>query len=117
MSHKELHAGSTTHAATQHCAAGEVQQDTYVVPGCMQEIDREAGQGEISLEQLRGMPYTEACVKEALRLFPPVTALARQAQQDTTILGHRVPKGTGIMVSHHSSARPDPHGLEILVTS
>ena len=42
--------------------------------GPMQEIDREAGRGEISLEALRGMPYTEACVKEALRLFPPVTA-------------------------------------------
>ena len=76
---------------------------THSVTGRMQEIDKEAGQGEISLEQLRGMPYTEACVKEALRLFPPVTALARQAQQDTTILGHRVPKGAGIMVRHRSA--------------
>ena len=74
--------------------------------GLAQEIDRQAGQGEISLEQLRGMPYTEACVKEALRLFPPVTALARQAQQDTVILGHRVPKGAGIMVTHRPAC-PD----------
>ena len=84
-------------------AAVEVQQDAHSVPALTQEIDREAGQGEISLEALRGMPYTEACVKEALRLFPPVTALARQAQQDTTILGHRVPKGAGIMASHRSA--------------
>ena len=95
---------SSAHVATQRCAAVEVQQETHFEVGVTQEIDREAGQGQISLEQLRGMPYTEACVKEALRLFPPVTALARQAQQDMTILGHRVPKGTGIMVSHHSSA-------------
>ena len=103
--YRGLHDGMPEHAATQRCAAVAVQQETDSVAALAQEIDREAGQGEISLEQLRGMPYTEACVKEALRLFPPVTALARQAQQDTTILGHHVPKGAGIMVSHHS-ARP-----------
>lgn len=91
------------HAATQRCAAVAVQHETHSVAALTQEIDREAGQGEISLEQLRGMPYTEACVKEALRLFPPVTALARQAQQDTVILGHHVPKGAGIMVSPRSA--------------
>lgn len=44
------------------------------------------------------MPYTEACVKEALRLYPPATALARQLTQDTPIMGRRVPKGTGVFV-------------------
>lgn len=49
------------------------------------------------------MPYTEACVKEALRLYPPATALARQLTQDMQIMGHRVPKGTGIFVSPPTS--------------
>ncbi|CAK0783443.1 hypothetical protein CVIRNUC_006642 [Coccomyxa viridis] len=93
---------ANTLAFTTYCLATNPEKAAKL----MQEIDREAGQGEISLEQLRGMPYTEACVKEALRLFPPVTALARQAQQDTVILGHHVPKGAGIMVPvlafHHS---------------
>ncbi len=63
-----------------------------------QEIDRESSQGHVNQEQLRHMPYTEACVKEALRLYPPATALARQLTQDMQIMGHRVPKGTGIFV-------------------
>ena len=65
----------------------------------LQEIDRESSQGHVNQEQLRHMPYTEACVKEALRLYPPATALARQLTQDMQIMGHRVPKGTGIFVS------------------
>ena len=69
--------------------------------GCcgLQEIDAESSKGHVSQEQLRSMPYTEACVKEALRIFPPATALARQVMQDTQIMGHKVPKGTGIFVS------------------
>ena len=64
-----------------------------------QEIDRESSQGHVTQEQLRHMPYTEACVKEALRLYPPATALARELTQDMQIMGHSVPKGTGIFVS------------------
>ena len=54
------------------------------------------------------MPYTEACVKEALRMYPPATALGRQLAQDTTIMGHHVPKGTGIFVSDLLGTRPPP---------
>ncbi len=72
----------------------------------MQEIDRESSQGHVNQEQLRHMPYTEACVKEALRLYPPATALARQLTQDMQIMGHHVPKGTGIFVSPTCSCSP-----------
>ena len=67
-----------------------------------QEIDRESSRGHVSQEQLRAMPYTEACVKEALRLYPPATVLARQLTANMDIMGHRVPKGTGIFVSPRS---------------
>ncbi len=52
------------------------------------------------------MPYTEACVKEALRMYPPATVLGRQLTQDTTIMGHFVPKGTGVFVSSLNGHAP-----------
>lgn len=75
----------------------------------MQEIDREASQGQVTQEELRRMPYTEACVKEALRMYPPATALGRQLSQDTNIMGHHVPKGTGIFVSDLMRVCPPPY--------
>lgn len=70
----------------------------------MQEIDREAPKGEVTAEHLVRMPYVDACIKEALRLYPPAVLLGRQLGEDTTIKGHVLPKGTGIMVgqSHNS---------------
>ncbi len=64
----------------------------------VQEIDREAPEGDVTAEHLLRMPYVEACVKEALRLYSPATLLGRQLGEATLIKGHTVPKGTGVMV-------------------
>ena len=74
-------------------------KNAFMAAASLQEIDAESSKGHVGQEQLRRMPYTEACVKEALRIFPPATALARQVMHDTEIMGHKVPKGTGIFVS------------------
>jgi cytochrome P450 len=42
------------------------------------------------------VPYLEAVLEEALRLH--ATSLARQASRDTELLGHRIPKGTNVIV-------------------
>lgn len=44
------------------------------------------------------VPYLEAVIEESLRLSGPITAVVRQAQVDTTILGHRVPKGVEVLI-------------------
>jgi cytochrome P450 len=44
------------------------------------------------------MPYTEAVVKEVLRLRPPFPLLQRAAQADDEIGGYAIPKGTVINV-------------------
>ena len=43
--------------------------------------------------------YAEWVVNEALRLYPPLWALARVAVQDCELGGHRVPAGTIVMMS------------------
>ncbi|KAF4873653.1 Cytochrome P450 monooxygenase TRI13 [Colletotrichum siamense] len=44
------------------------------------------------------VPYLEAVMEESLRLSGPIMGVVRQAQVETTILGHRVPKGTEVFM-------------------
>ncbi|CTP88752.1 cytochrome P450 [Xanthomonas graminis] len=59
------------------------------------------------------LPLARACVKEAMRLYPPAWMTARLAQHDTTLGGFHVPRGTQLIVSQwvvHRDRRhfPDP---------
>lgn len=44
------------------------------------------------------MPYTDACLREAMRLFPPAVIVGRELGEAMTVRGHTLPKGTGVMV-------------------
>jgi cytochrome P450 len=48
---------------------------------------------------LARLRYAEAVVYEALRLYPPVVVLGREAIRDCEIGGHAVPRGTTVIVS------------------
>lgn len=67
----------------------------------LQEIDREAPEGVVTAKHLDRMPYVEACIKEALRIYSPAALLGRQLGEATVINGHTIPKGTGVMVRIH----------------
>lgn len=46
-------------------------------------------------EDLSHLPFTTMCIKESLRLHPPVTAVSRRCARDITLRdGRVVPKGT-----------------------
>ncbi len=49
-------------------------------------------------------PYADAVLKEALRLYPPVPLLAREAKEDTWLGPHFIPKGTWLQVRVWSCA-------------
>lgn len=44
------------------------------------------------------VPYLEATVEEVLRHANTVAFLVREAMQDTTIMGHHIPKGTDVLL-------------------
>jgi cytochrome P450 len=55
--------------------------------------------GELpTVEQLPRLRYTEWVVKEAMRLYPPVPNVGREALEDCEIGGYHVPKGAQIAV-------------------
>jgi cytochrome P450 len=55
--------------------------------------------------------YTELVIKEAMRLYPPVSIFGRQATQDCTIGEYAVPAGCVIMISQWVMHR-DPRYFE-----
>jgi cytochrome P450 family 12 len=43
------------------------------------------------------MPYLRACIKEGLRLYPPVSGTARMTQKDLVLSGYQIPIGTNVV--------------------
>ncbi|KAK3836217.1 MAG: cytochrome P450 [Linnemannia gamsii] len=53
----------------------------------------------LSYDALNALPYLNACVKELLRIIPPVHLTSRVAARDDKILGYDIPKGTQLFLS------------------
>ncbi len=54
--------------------------------------------GDVEHAQLSRMRYLEACIKEALRLFPSVPVMGRQLLDDLEVDGETAPKGATAIV-------------------
>lgn len=61
--------------------------------------DPRSSTSSISSNDIDGMPYLNAVCNEVLRLYSPVPVTVRVAAQDTTLVGHFIPKGTTIFIS------------------
>jgi cytochrome P450 len=69
-------------------AAARLREEARVVLG-----GRVAGLGD-----LPRLPFTRAVLEETLRLYPPAALLAREAQREAEIGGHRVRRGDIVLV-------------------
>lgn len=63
------------------------------------EIDRVVGSAPPTAEALDRLAYTDAVVKESMRLYPPVWNLTREATVDIDVGAFRIPAGTIIGMS------------------
>jgi sterol 14-demethylase len=73
-------------------------------PGLYERVQSElfrvlGANGPVTYASLRELPVTEGCVKETLRLHPPLFMLMRVALRDWEYDGYVVPKGTHLLVS------------------
>uniref|UniRef100_A0A8C6HNK6 Cytochrome P450, family 4, subfamily f, polypeptide 15 n=1 Tax=Mus spicilegus TaxID=10103 RepID=A0A8C6HNK6_MUSSI len=80
----------------------------------VQELLRDRESTEIEWDDLAQLPFLTMCIKESLRLHPPVTVISRRCTQDIVLPDGRViPKGViciiNIFATHHNpTVWPDP---------
>jgi cytochrome P450 len=63
-----------------------------------EELDRVLGDREPTLADVPRLVYTRAVLDESMRLYPPVPFLSREALEEETFQGERIPRGSLIFV-------------------
>ncbi|KAK3735739.1 hypothetical protein RRG08_024534 [Elysia crispata] len=71
------------------------------------EVDNVVGGRTPSSEDLQRMPFLKACVKETLRLFPPIPINARSTTEDCSLGGYHIPKDTILMLNLYVMSRDE----------
>jgi cytochrome P450 len=77
------------------------------------ELDRVVGHRPPTMDDVERLPYTRMIFLEAMRLYPPIYAMARQALDAFEVGGYTVPAGTLVLMSPYVMQRdrryyPDP---------
>jgi cytochrome P450 len=62
------------------------------------EVDTVLGDRVPTMEDVDRLPWTRACVEEAMRITPPVWMVGRKALVDDEINGFHIPAGSSLMV-------------------
>jgi cytochrome P450 len=74
-------------------------QHPRVAGELLDELQTGLADGRPTLHDIAQLPWLDAVIKESMRILPPAPMQARVAQQDTSIGGHPVPKGSRILLS------------------
>lgn len=64
-----------------------------------QEIQTAVGGRDATPADMGNLPYTDAVLKETMRLYPPAWAIGREPTEDVQIGGYTIPKGGQIFLS------------------
>ena len=77
------------------------------------------GREWLEYDDLKELKYTHWCIKEAMRLYPPVLEIHRQLSKDTELNGIVIPKGTRVTVNmpslhHHPDIWENPNEYDPL---
>jgi cytochrome P450 len=67
-------------------------------PSVTAAVAAEASRQPSAAHGIDALPFTQAVVREVLRLYPPQWLITRTALRDTEIDGHRIPVGTEVLV-------------------
>jgi cytochrome P450 len=81
------------------------------------EVERVLGDRRPGAEDLNRLQYTEQCIQEALRIYPPAYNFTRIAICDTSIGGYGIPAGAMVIVAPYATHRlpeiwPNPEGYD-----
>lgn len=81
-----------------------------------EELDRVLGDRPVTFADLPSLVYTEAVLKESLRMYPPAWIMVRRALEDDDFIGRPTPAGTLFLLSPYVSHRraeyfPEPEAF------
>ncbi|CAG2109481.1 unnamed protein product [Medioppia subpectinata] len=105
-----MSAGQDTSSATTQFALQLIGHYPDVQAKIHEELDSIYGDDptrDIKFDDLRHMKYLEKCIKEALRIYPPVLFIARRITEEFKIKDYSIPAGTNCMVLFYQLHR-DP---------
>ncbi len=92
-------AGHETSASVLTWVFFLLSQRPEVVHRIRAEVDALCGDGEITIEHAKRLPFIKAVFKETMRLYPPITFLPRVALRDTVLGGRKIKRGTMLMIA------------------
>lgn len=68
----------------------------------LEEVDNVLDGRRPTVDDLPALPWTTACFQEAMRFYPPAWTVPRVAIVDDEIGGHRIPKGSSVIIPIHA---------------
>ena len=71
-----------------------------------------AGDRPLTYADLAQLRYTEAVIKESMRLYPPAWIVGREAIEECELAGHKVVRGTSVIASQWLKHRDERHFAE-----
>jgi cytochrome P450 len=85
-----------------------LSQHPQVEAGLRAELNAVLGGRLPVMNDLRGLPYTDQVIKEAMRLYPPAWLITRLAIEAVKFGEHTIPKGSILIMSQYGMHRhPD----------
>ncbi|KAL0382334.1 UNVERIFIED_CONTAM: putative (S)-N-methylcoclaurine 3'-hydroxylase isozyme 2 [Sesamum calycinum] len=103
-----LLAGTDTTTLTIIWALADLIKNKNALSKLRDELTRRIGDKTIQESELMDLPYLQACIKESIRLHPPVPfLLPRRATQSSKVMDYIVPKGSRVIINTWAMAR-DP---------
>jgi len=103
-------AGHDTTACTMAWAFFTTCQRPEIVQKIREEANEKLSE-HATLEEVNSLKYTEAVIKETLRVYPTLPLTGRNAANKVELVGQTIPKGGAIMVNIHALHR-DPTVFE-----
>ncbi|MCO5169633.1 MAG: cytochrome P450 [Planctomycetes bacterium] len=108
-----LLAGHETSANALAWALHELSRHPEVARRLAAELDHVVGARPVTVDDLPRLGLVTRVVKEALRLHPPAWVIERLALEDDVVQGHRIPRGSIVLLCawtthRHAAFWPEP---------